>query len=92
MPSPKMIITTEKDATRLKHLESELTELKDSLYVLPITVSFMLDQQELFNNKITSYVRKNSRNSILAKRKDDNKSKDSNNIGNRTRTISFRNN
>ena len=41
----------------------------------------MLDQQELFNNKITSYVRKNSRNSILAKRKDDNKSKDSNNIG-----------
>ena len=92
MPLPKMIITTEKDATRLKHLESELTELKDSLYVLPITVSFMLDQQELFNNKITSYVRKNSRNSILAKRKDDNKSKDSNNIGNRTRTISFRNN
>ncbi len=34
------------------------------MYELPIKVSFMLDQQDNFNEKIISYVRKNSRNSI----------------------------
>ena len=45
-----------------------------------------------FNKTIIDYVRKNSRNSILAKAKDEHKSKDSYNTGNRTGTISFRNN
>ena len=62
------------------------------MYELPIKVSFMLDQQNNFNEKIISYVRKNSRNSILAKRKDEHKSEDCNHSGNRSRTISFRNN
>ena len=92
LPSPKVIITTEKDETRLLHTEGLSDEVKRSLYVLPIKIKFMLDQEEMFNNSIIGYVRKNSRNSILAKGKDDNKSKDSDRPGDRPRTISFRNN
>ena len=92
LPSPKIIITTEKDATRLEGVEGLSDEIRQHLYVLPIHISLLLDQAEAFKNKIYSYVRKNSRNSILAKRKDEHKSQDSNNIGDRPRTISFRNN
>ena len=92
LPSPKVIITTEKDETRLLNTEGLSDEVKRSLYVLPVRIRFMLDQEETFNKNIISYVRKNSRNSILAKGKDDNKSKDSNHSGDRPRTISFRNN
>ena len=92
MPEPRIIITTEKDAVRLRETEGLYEKVKSNMYELPIKVSFMLDQQDNFNEKIISYVRKNSRNSILAKKKDDNKSKDSYHSGNRSRTISFRNN
>ena len=90
MPQGSIIVTTEKDATRLKDLEGLSQKVKDNIYTLPIKVKFMEEQQEeIFNNKIIDYVRKNSRNSILVKRKDDNKSKDGNHLGNGTRTISF---
>ena len=92
MPEPRIIITTEKDAVRLKEAEGLSEPVRQNIYALPIKVSFMLDQEENFNEKIISYVRKNSRNSILAKRKDDHKSKDRHHSGNGTRTISFRNN
>ena len=92
MESPKIIVTTEKDSTRL--LQAELgDDVKEALFVLPIKVKFMLSQDEdLFNNKIISYVRKNSRNSILAKGKNAIAANDRNNIGHRTGTISFRDN
>ena len=92
MPSPKIIITTEKDATRLKDLNGLSDEVRSNLYVLPISVKFMLGEGEVFNRKITSYVFKNSRNSILVKGKDDNSPKDSNHSRHRPRTISFRDN
>jgi tetraacyldisaccharide 4'-kinase len=93
MESPKVIITTEKDSTRLLQTEGLSEEVKKALYVQPIEVKFMQDQEEeLFNNKIISYVRKNSRNSILAKRKDARPSHDSNHTGNGPGTISFRDN
>ena len=91
MPSPKLIVTTEKDAARLITCENLSEEVKKNLYHLPIRINFMLDQEELFNENIIGYVRKNSRNSILAKAKDDHKPQDSNYPGNRPRTISFRN-
>ena len=50
----------------------------------------MLDQEEQFNQKVISYVRKNSRNSILVKRKDDNASPNRHRSSNKPRTISFR--
>ena len=73
MPQPRIIITTEKDATRLIAVEGLDDDTRHNMYALPIRIKFMLDGEEEFNNKIISYVRKNSRNSILAKRKDDNK-------------------
>lgn len=92
LPSPKIILTTEKDSTRLYHLEGLSTEARDALFVLPIKIKFLLNQGEYFNNKIINYVRKKSRNSILAKRKDDNKPRNSHNSRNRSGTISFRDN
>ena len=92
LPSPKCIITTEKDAARFIGLEGLSNEIKENIYILPVRITFMLNQEEKFNENIIGYVRKNSRNSILVKRKDDNKSKDGNHSGDRPRTISFRNN
>ena len=92
LPSPKTIVTTEKDATRLLTTTGLSEEVCKNLYVLPIEICFMQEQHTTFNNQILSYVHKNSRNSILAKSKDDHKSHDSNRAGNRPRTISFRNN
>ena len=92
MPSPKVIITTEKDMVRLETVEGLSDEVRSSLYVLPVRISFMLDGEATFNENIIGYVRKNSRNSILAKGKNDHKSKDSDHSGNRPRTIRFRNN
>lgn len=88
--SPKCIITTEKDAARFIGLEGLSNEIKENIYILPVRIKFMLNQEEKFNENIIGYVRKNSRNSILVKRKDDNKSKNGDNSRNRTRTISFR--
>ena len=85
-----IISTTEKDATRLQQVKGLSDEVVNNLYALPIKVCFMLDQQNNFNSQIINYVHKNSRNSILVKRKDDDKSKDSDYSGNRPRTISFR--
>lgn len=92
MPSPKIIITTEKDNTRLFGMKGLSDEVRHGMFILPVEVRFMLEQEEMFNENIIGYVRKNSRNSILAKAKDDNKAKNSNHIRNRTGTISFRNN
>jgi len=92
MPSPKVIITTEKDMVRLETVEGLSDEVRSSLYVLPVRISFMLEGEATFNENIIGYVRKNSRNSILAKGKDDHKSEDSDCAGDRPRTISFRNN
>ena len=92
MPTPKIIVTTEKDATRIETADGLDGKAANAMYVQPIQIKFMLGQQEIFDNKILSYVHKNSRNSILVKGKDDDKPKNSNNTGHRTRTISFRDN
>lgn len=63
----KIIITTEKDATRLNghpHLDETL---KAAIYTLPVEIEFLQNQQESFNKNITGYVKANSRNSILHK-------------------------
>ena len=91
MPSPKCIITTEKDNSRLFGMAGLSDEVRHHLYILPVEIKFMLGQEEDFNEKIIGYVQKNSRNSILAQRKDDHKSNNSHHPGNRPRTISFRN-
>ena len=92
MLPPKLIITTEKDATRLNGVEGLSDEVRKNIYILPVRISFMQDQEDTFNQQITDYVRKNSRNSILAKGKDDHKPHNSHRAGDRPGTISFRDN
>ena len=92
MASPKLIVTTEKDAVRLRDAEGLSEEVRKNIYALPIKISFMQNGEESFNEKIIGYVHKNSRNSILAKGKDDLKSKNGDHPGDRPRTIVFRNN
>ena len=90
MPSPKIIITTEKDNARLFGMEGLSDEVRHNIYMLPVKIKFMSGQEE-FNNKIIGYVQKNSKNSILAKAKDDNKPQNGDNTRHGAGTISFRN-
>ncbi len=90
LPEPKVIITTEKDATRLAVLEELSSEVKQHLYKLPIYIQIMQDQEELFNQAILGYVCKNSKNSILAKGKDGNKPKGGEQTESKPFKISFR--
>ena len=58
----RLIITTEKDAARLK-LHPALDErLKPYIYVLPIEIEILQNQQPMFNQNIIDYVRTYSRN------------------------------
>ena len=61
----RMIITTEKDAVRMVSHPSLPETIKPYIYVLPVEVTFLQDQQDSFNQNILDYVRKNSRNSRL---------------------------
>lgn len=63
----KIIITTEKDASRLTSTNGLSDEVKENIYVLPVEIEFMQNGEETFNENIIGYVRKNSRNSILSK-------------------------
>ena len=67
-------------------------DVRRHIYMLPIEIAFLLDGEENFNDKIIDYVRKNSRNSILAQATDEYKANNRNRSGNRPGTISFRNN
>ena len=89
MPSPKIIVTTEKDEARLLRMDGLSDEVRNNIYTLPIKMKFLLEKEETFNDKIIDYVRKNSKNSILVKRKNDHDTRNSNNSGNGPRTISF---
>ncbi len=66
----KIIVTTEKDATRLAQLPCLGEDIKKHIYILPIGISFLQNQQEKFNKYIIDYVTKNSRNSKLPERQD----------------------
>lgn len=62
----RMIVTTEKDAVRIKsnpHLDENI---KPYIYVLPVEVTFLQNQEESFNQYIIDYVRKNTRNRGLS--------------------------
>lgn len=62
----RIIITTEKDATRLVHHPALTDELRDAIHILPINVEILQGKQEEFNNQIINYVNENPRNSGLS--------------------------
>jgi tetraacyldisaccharide 4'-kinase len=55
----KAIVTTEKDAARLRGIPSLDEEFKKSTFYIPIEVKFIDDQEIIFNNQILNYARKN---------------------------------
>lgn len=89
MPKPAVIITTEKDGTRLENLTLLSKEVRKALYIQPIKIQFMLEEEEKFNETIISYVQKNTRNGSVDKGANDNNANNGNSLGNRSRTISF---
>ncbi len=70
LPRPSVIVTTEKDATRLLLNNFLDKKTKNRIYVLPVEVSIMKDRQHAFNTEILNYVQSNKRNFRMAKGKD----------------------
>lgn len=66
LPKPHIIVTTEKDAARLLHLQGFSEEVKRCTYVLPIEIRIMRDEKDKFDKTITSYVQENTSNSGVA--------------------------
>lgn len=66
LPKPHIIITTEKDASRLLHLQGLSEEVRQNLYVLPIEISIMRDEKNKFDKTIIEYVQENTSNSSVA--------------------------
>ncbi len=65
----KIIVTTEKDAMRLKDCDDLTDDFKAALYFLPIKVKFLDDEGKSFKKKILNYVGENKSNRELHKRK-----------------------
>ena len=61
----RVIITTEKDAIRLKDSIHINEELKKAFYYIPIQVRFLNNRTDDFNKQILEYVRKNKKHSFL---------------------------
>ncbi len=55
----KCILTTEKDAIKLEKLIDVDSNIKNSMYYLPIKVKFLDDKQEEFDATITNYITTN---------------------------------
>ena len=65
----KIILTTEKDAVRLRELPYLDEEMKKMLYYIPVGVIFMDEKdQEQFNNNILGHVRNYQTNSRLSEK------------------------
>jgi tetraacyldisaccharide 4'-kinase len=64
--SNKYIITTEKDAVRLREFTNIAEPIRSSFYYIPLGVFFLNDDKDEFDNLIVEYVRKNKRNSRVS--------------------------
>jgi tetraacyldisaccharide 4'-kinase len=62
----KVILTTEKDAVRLRSIQHSVID-REFWYYLPIEIEFQQGEGEQFNSQIIDYVSKNNRNSLLYK-------------------------
>jgi len=62
---PSLILTTEKDATRLREMKIIPNEVKSNLYFIPIEVGFLENKKEKFDKLIFDYVKKNKRSGFI---------------------------
>lgn len=65
----RIIITTEKDMVRMRELENVPDLIKNNLYYIPLTISFLNKGGKDFDQKILSYVTENKVNFDLHTRK-----------------------
>jgi tetraacyldisaccharide 4'-kinase len=61
----KIIITTEKDATRIFDMEIKQESIKKYLFYIPLCIKFLNEDKSKFDNQILNYVKKNKRSSNL---------------------------
>lgn len=66
LPKPHIIITTEKDATKLRTVDGLDEETLRQLYVMPTEVSIQREETNIFNKNILDYVRSNKKHSRMA--------------------------
>jgi len=64
----KLILTTEKDAVRLKNTNQFPEEIENQFYYLPIEVKFLFNEQDEFISQILNYVQKNKKHSIISQK------------------------
>jgi len=62
----KYLITTEKDAVRLREFTNIAENLRSSAYYIPVGIKFLNNDKEEFDNLIVDYVRKNKRNNRIS--------------------------
>ena len=62
----KVIVTTEKDATRLLQRTDLARSIRENIHVMPIKVEIMGDEEEVFNKIVEEYVTENSGNSRIS--------------------------
>ena len=62
----KYVITTEKDATRLREFTNFAESVKSSFYYIPVGIKFLNEDKDEFDNLIIDYVRKNKRNNRIS--------------------------
>ncbi len=67
--SNKVIITTEKDAIRLRESASADRLKKLPIFYIPIEIEFLYNEKKLFNQELIEYVRKNQPISSIYSRK-----------------------
>jgi tetraacyldisaccharide 4'-kinase len=60
MPKPMIVVTTEKDAPRLKNLQGFNEVVRGNLFVFPIEIEILKEKETTLNEQIINYVHKNS--------------------------------
>ncbi len=62
----KYLITTEKDAVRLREFTNIAEPIKSAFYYIPVEIYFLNNDKNEFDNLIIDYVRKNKRNNRIS--------------------------
>ncbi len=60
MPKPMIVVTTEKDAPRLKKMQGFNKVVRDNLFVFPIEIEILKEKEETLKEQVINYVHKNS--------------------------------
>jgi tetraacyldisaccharide 4'-kinase len=62
----KYVITTEKDAARLREFTNIAEPVRSAFFYIPLGINFLNDDKDEFDNLIVDYVRKNKRNNRIS--------------------------